>query len=156
MRGPRVSSAGRFAGLVCFSPGEPPARLVPSVIRALGDGAPVRCTHGRQVRDYLYVEDAADALVALLDSQVVGAVNIASGQPRTVRELVAAITALFPERERPAVAFGAIAVPPDDPPVLLADVRRLADEVKWHRRYDDTTGLARTIASWRHDVSLVS
>ena len=44
-----------------------------------------QCTHGRQVRDFLYVEDAADAFVKLLDHQAQGPFNIASGVPTRAR-----------------------------------------------------------------------
>src|SRR5450830_470974 len=44
-----------------FGPGEQPQRLVPSVIRSLLRGDEARTTHGRQVRDFLAVEDVAAA-----------------------------------------------------------------------------------------------
>ena len=48
---------------IFFLPGphEPPARLVASVIRSLLRGEPSLCSQGTQVRDYLYVEDVAEA-----------------------------------------------------------------------------------------------
>ena len=50
-----------------------------SVIRSLLAGEPARCSHGNQVRDYLFAEDVADAFVALLESDVTGPINIALG-----------------------------------------------------------------------------
>ena len=64
-----------------YGPHEPPGRLIPSVIQALLKGEFARCSHGRQIRDFLYVEDVAEAFVALLDSDITGPVNIASGSP---------------------------------------------------------------------------
>ena len=46
------------------------------------------CSHGRQIRDYLHVQDVADGLVAVLDAEVEGAVNVSSGQATTLREIV--------------------------------------------------------------------
>ena len=71
-----------------YGPREHPDRLVSSVVRSLLDESPALCSRGAQIRDYLFVEDAADALVALLDSDVSGPVNIGSGRPITVKELV--------------------------------------------------------------------
>ena len=51
-----------------------------SVIRSVLRGEPARCSHGRQIRDYMHVQDVANGLVALLDSDVRGAVNVCSGQ----------------------------------------------------------------------------
>ena len=57
-------------------------------IRRQLEGAAEERSHGRQIRDYLYSVDAADALVTLLESDVEGAVNIASGEPSTIAQLV--------------------------------------------------------------------
>src|SRR5207245_614301 len=62
-----------------YGPREHPKRLVSSVIRSLLRGERARCSHGQQIRDYLHVEDAAGALVALLESEVTGR---AAGRPQ--------------------------------------------------------------------------
>src|SRR5262249_15055807 len=71
-----------------FGPGEHSNRLVPSVIRALLEGRPALCSQGNQLRDFLPVEHAAEAFVALLDSDVTGAINIASGAAVSVKQIV--------------------------------------------------------------------
>jgi UDP-glucose 4-epimerase len=43
---------------------------------------------GHQRRDFIHVEDAARATVAALDTDHCGAINVASGQPTELRELV--------------------------------------------------------------------
>src|SRR5436190_5168313 len=47
-----------------YGPFEDSTRLVASVIRSLLKGQPALCSSGNQQRDFLYVEDAAKALVA--------------------------------------------------------------------------------------------
>ena len=71
-----------------YGPHEHPDRLVSSVILSLLRGEPAKCSHGRQIRDYMHVQDVANGLVALLDSDVRGAVNVSSGQATTLREIV--------------------------------------------------------------------
>ena len=71
-----------------YAPHEYPQRLVSSVIRSLLKGEVARCSHGNQIRDFLYVQDVADGFIALLDSQVNGAVNIASGSPIALKEVI--------------------------------------------------------------------
>jgi nucleoside-diphosphate-sugar epimerase len=130
-----------------YGPYEPRERLVASVIRSILLEEPGRCSDGRQVRDFLYVQDAADALVALLDSDVLGPVNIASGVPVAVREVVQEIAE---QLERPKlVRFGALSAAENDPPLLLGDVARLRDEVGWSPRYELAGGLAETINWWK-------
>jgi len=130
-----------------YGPHEHPDRLVASVVRSLLEGRPARCTHGKQVRDFLYVEEVARAFVALLESEATGAVNIASGQPLTIRELVLKIAHKLQLSD--LVELGALKSNPGDPAVLLADVDRLADEVGFTPQYTLDQGLDRTIAYWK-------
>jgi nucleoside-diphosphate-sugar epimerase len=130
-----------------FGPHEPRERLVASAIRSILLEKPTTCTHGRQIRDFLYIQDAADALVALLDSDVLGPVNIASGVPVAVSVVVQEIA---DQLQRPnLVRLGAIPASENEPPVLVADVARLRDEVRWSPRYDLPGGLAETINWWK-------
>jgi nucleoside-diphosphate-sugar epimerase len=61
---------------------------VAATIRSLLRGEEARCSHGGQVRDFLYTPDLADAFVALLDSPVMGALDVAAGHGTTIAELV--------------------------------------------------------------------
>ena len=106
-----------------YGPGEQPGRLFPSIIRSLEKGRPIRCRNGEQTRDFLYVEDAAAALVALLGSKVEGAVNIASGEPVKLKD---AVLMLGKKLGRPdLIEWGGKSRPGSSPPFLVADVGRL-------------------------------
>jgi nucleoside-diphosphate-sugar epimerase len=142
----RVSTVwGRIFHL--YGPYEYPNRLVSSVILSMLKDEPVRCTHGKQLRDFMHVEDVASAFVALLDSDVAGIVNLGSGEPVTIHSLVTRIAAMIKAEGR--VKFGAISAAPSDPRVLIPDVRRLRDEVGWTPRFSLNDGLATTIDWWR-------
>lgn len=130
-----------------YGPGEQRARLVPSVIRSLALGETARCTHGRQVRDFLHAADVASAFVALLDSAIEGPVNIASGAPVTLREVVLAAADCFGASGR--VEFGALAASADEPPLLVADVRRLNGEVGWRPSIGLADGMRQVVGSWQ-------
>ncbi len=118
---------------------EPPARFVASVAGALARGESARMSHGEQVRDFLHVDDVAGALVALLLSDVQGAVNIASGVPVTLGEVADELARLAGKGR---VERGAIAAAAGDPPRLLADVARLRDEVGYRPTRSLSDGLA--------------
>jgi nucleoside-diphosphate-sugar epimerase len=133
-----------------YGPGEPAARLVPAVARALLQKQSVPVSDGTQVRDFLHVDDVAGAFVALLESQVTGPVNIGSGQPITVRELIELVAAEAGSRE--LVRFGALAPRPGDPATLLADVRRLRETVGFTPRIPIEQGIAETVAWWREQL----
>jgi nucleoside-diphosphate-sugar epimerase len=130
-----------------YGPGEPEARLIPAVIRALLRGEVVECTHGRQVRDFVFVDDVADALVALLANSAQGAFNIGSGTGNTLREVVDVIVSRLGHGE--LVRFGARAAPPGDPMRVVADVSRVGREIGWKPRVGIEEGIDCAIASWR-------
>lgn len=130
-----------------FGPYEAPTRLVPSVINALLKREPVLCSHGEQLRDFLHVTDVAESFVALLNSTATGAVNMGSGQAVALRDVINMLAA---ELAEPAlVRFGARPAPVGEPARLVANVRRLTDEVRWRPRYTLAAGLQQTIAWWK-------
>jgi nucleoside-diphosphate-sugar epimerase len=142
----RLSAAwGRVFFL--YGPREYPSRLVPSVITSLLRGEPARCSHGNQIRDFLYVDDVAAAFVALLDSPVTGAVNIASGVPMALKDIIYAIADQLQRRD--LVRLGAIAASPNEPELLAASVSRLRNEVGWQPQRDLLAGLNLTIDWWK-------
>ncbi len=135
-----------------FGPHEPSSKLVASTIRALLRDEPALCSQGNQIRDFLYVEDAAAAFVALLDSEIQGAVNIASGQGVALKVMVQEIAGQLDKRD--LVRLGARPAPVGEPAYLVGDVRRLQGEVNWGPRYDLGHGMARTIAWWRENLEM--
>jgi nucleoside-diphosphate-sugar epimerase len=130
-----------------YGPYETKSRLIPSVITALLDGKPARCTSGTQVRDFLHVEDVASAFCAFLTSDVEGVVNIASGRPVSIKEVVELIAEKIGRRD--LIELGRLSIPEAEPPLILADTTRLAREVEWRPRYDLSTGLDHVIEWWK-------
>jgi nucleoside-diphosphate-sugar epimerase len=131
-----------------YGPGEARERLVPLVVRALLRGEAARCTSGRQIRDFLHVRDVASAVWAVATSQVAGAVNIGSGEPVRVRSIIETIERLVAGNG--AIEWGAIAEDPHDPPLLVADVRKLLRETEWRKTLSLEEGLRDAIEWWRN------
>jgi nucleoside-diphosphate-sugar epimerase len=117
------------------------------VISSLLRGEPAGCSQGLQQRDFLYSPDVADALVALLDCPVSGAVNIGSGVPLRVGDLAMRIATMLGHPE--LLRLGEIAAQHDVAPMVVADVRRLSREVGWQPRFMLEQGLTGTIEWWR-------
>jgi nucleoside-diphosphate-sugar epimerase len=134
-----------------YGPHEHPVRLVSGVARALLRGEEALCTHGMQVCDYLYTPEMGGALAALLISEVTGPVNLASGRPVRVTDVVAAIAAAAGRPE--LVRLGALPQRPGEPDRLTADVRRLREEVGWSPSVDLHEGAARTVEWWKRALA---
>ena len=142
-----VSSAwGRIFFL--YGPYEAKIRLIPSVIISLLQNQPARCTHGNQIRDFLHVEDVASAFVSLLESNIEGPINIASGQPIALKTVVKQIATYLKQLD--LLELGSIPVPNNEPSLLVANVERLTKEVGWTPHYTLNEGLIQTIEWWRN------
>src|SRR6202011_3100840 len=64
-----------------YGPYEDERRMVPSLIRSLLENKPFKASSGRQIRDYLHVDDVAAALCALAAARANGTFNVCSGEP---------------------------------------------------------------------------
>ncbi len=71
-----------------YGPGDPHRHLLPEVLRETRRCAVLRLGDVDAVRDFVYVEDAADTLVVLLRTAQSGVFNIGTGTPVVGRELV--------------------------------------------------------------------
>jgi nucleoside-diphosphate-sugar epimerase len=128
-----------------YGPFEPESRLVPSVIRSILGGQAARCTHGRQVRDFMHVDDVARAFVALLQGSAEGVVNIATGQGVQIAEVTRRIADILGRPD--LLCLGALPEAASDPPTLVADARRL-HSLGFVPAYSLDGGLRQTINWW--------
>jgi nucleoside-diphosphate-sugar epimerase len=129
-----------------YGPDEHPNRLVASVLRSLLSQQTVQCSHGRQVRDYLYVKDCAEALVEILCSTVEGPINVGSGDPMTIRELVMTIAQEIDPTAR--LRFAEDRETPTSAAIVVPDTTRLRDEVGWKPLRSLGLGLSETAEWW--------
>jgi nucleoside-diphosphate-sugar epimerase len=132
-----------------FGPHEAPARLASSVVSSLVAGREALCSRGEHVRDFLYAPELAAAFVTLLTSKVEGPVNMASGRPMRVRDL---IEVLATAAGRPDLVRLGARPSGDEPAWLTADVARLRDEVGWSPSLSTEEAARRTVAWWREQT----
>lgn len=132
-----------------YGPMEPPSRLVPSVVRHALAGRPIDLTPGQQTRDFVYVQDVADAFVvaATTDAAVGGTFNICTGTAVSVRDVV--LKVLEYTESSAEARFGALAYRPSELPVLSGDPTHAAQVLGWRARVSLDDGLARTVAWFR-------
>jgi nucleoside-diphosphate-sugar epimerase len=129
-----------------YGPGEPAGRLVSDVMAALLEGREARCSDGAQQRDFMHVADVGRAFAALVDSDITGPINVASGDCVPVRSIVTTIGELTGASH--LIRFGTVNRP-DDPPRLAASVGLLRGRLGFRSMYDLRAGLADTVEWWR-------
>lgn len=75
-----------------YGPGQGPGFFLPQLLEAQRTGVPLRMTGGEQTRDFVWVEDAVEALLRLGRNRPAGrAFNICTGTDHSLREVVRAL-----------------------------------------------------------------
>ena len=130
-----------------YGRGERAGRLLPDVIDAVLAGRRVATSDGEQLRDFIHVEDAGAAMVALLASDMTGAVNIASGDCRPLREIIGTAAALAGDAT--LIDWGARPRQPGEPAVMAAATERLHGTLGFVPRWTLADGIADMVAARR-------
>jgi CDP-glucose 4,6-dehydratase len=132
-----------------YGGGDPnPSRIVPDTIAALRDGnQPVIRSDGSPERDYLYVEDAVDAYLAIADSlddrdNWGRAWNAGTGTPVSVRDLVGKLIRTAGADVEPDVQGEG--TPHGEIDRQFLDSSAITTELGWEPRWTLDDGLAAT------------
>ncbi len=136
--------------LAAYGPMDDPRHLLPSVINQLLDGRRPALTPGGQRWDYLYIDDAAEAICRLaLNANAAGVFNLGSGHAPTVRALVEAVRdSIDPNLP---LGFGDAAYRPDQVMHLEGDIAKLTAATGWQPQVSLEDGLERTLA-WHREA----
>ena len=137
-----------------FGPYEDGRRLVPSVISSLLNNQEAKVTQGDQIRDFLHVEDMAAAICAVAQSHLTGVVNIGSGKPVAVRDLVTKIGEIL-DRQK-LIKLGALPYSGSEPMFICADNSRLTQNTQWVPRFNLEGGLRHTVEWWKRYMGVYS
>ncbi|MCZ4262846.1 dTDP-glucose 4,6-dehydratase [Limimaricola sp. G21655-S1] len=134
-----------------YGPYHFPEKLVPVVILNALAGKPLPIYgKGENIRDWLYVEDHADALLTVLEKGALGrSYNIGGENERTNLELVRTLCAILDEL-RPAAAPYAdqitfVADRPGHDTRYAIDPTRIREELGWRPSVTVEEGLRRTV-----------
>jgi UDP-glucose-4-epimerase GalE len=141
----------------------PETHLVPLVIKAaMGEtrlevfGTDYDTPDGTAIRDYIHVDDIADAHILALDTILNGGknavLNLGTGTGTSVREIISTMEAIIgrkipvtdtPRRE-------------GDPPVLVAGPSRLLEIMGWKPVYTDIRKIMETAWKWHCSIDKVA
>lgn len=134
-----------------YGPYHFPEKLIPVVILNAIHGRPIPIYgKGENVRDWLFVEDHADALLLVLEKGTVGrSYNIGGGNERRNIDLVRAICAILDRKRPKSSSYAEQIVFVDDRPGHDAryaiDASRIRNELGWKPSLTLEEGLERTV-----------
>ena len=143
-----VRTKGTNAGIVrifnTYGPRLRPddGRVISTFIAQALVGEPLRVFgSGSQTRSFCYVDDLVRGIIAMLDSRLMGPINLGNDDELSVGALARAVLELT-ESTSPIVHC---ALPENDPTRRRPDVSRAAESLGWRPEVPIEVGLARTI-----------
>jgi nucleoside-diphosphate-sugar epimerase len=131
-----------------YGPEEAPHRLLPSLVRGLRGGGRVALSAGLQRRDFLFVDDAVEALIQAAlaveakPRQLI--VNVSTGQPISVREFAISCAAMLDAAES-RLGFGDTAMRRDEAMVFSGDATKLRALTGWRPMVGLDDGIRRCL-----------
>lgn len=139
-----------------YGPWHFPEKLIPHMIlNALGGKALPVYGNGQQIRDWLYVEDHARALVRVIERGVVGETYNIGGHNEqrnlhVVESICSLLEELAPERRPPGIAayrdlISFVTDRPGHDQRYAIDARKIHDELGWAPQESFESGLRKTV-----------
>lgn len=129
-----------------LGPAEGSTRFIPSIVRPMLAGKMAKMGSGTAIRDFMHTHDAGVAFAELAASPLTGAVNIASGDARSLADLARLAARLAGTGK---LDIGSLPDRPDEPASLAADITRLQQELNFHPMHTPETAIADCVAYWR-------
>jgi UDP-glucose 4-epimerase len=132
-----------------YGPGQRTAAIIPTIVEQAVRSGTVHVRDPRPRRDFVYVDDIVDAMIAAAVSAAAGGeMLLASGSAVSVRSLVGAVLAIVNGSSEPDFAD----TESDNSDCVYGSAERARNALGWRPRVDLATGLRRTVAWWREQV----
>ena len=131
-----------------YGPGQDKKRFIPQVISGCLENRKFPLSEGKQVRDFCYIEDVVNGIIAALESpEACGEViNLSSGSPVTIKSVVEKVQSIIgsgvPE-------YGKIPYRPGENMELYADTEKSRSILGWEPKFRLSAGLEKTIDYYR-------
>ena len=112
--------------------------LVPTLMQKVFKKQKIYVWNDKPVRDFIFAEDAADAVVKLMNSKFTGVINLGSGQSNSVKKLTNIISKYFNKKIK------TLNKKVTGPYKFLTNINLLKKVTKWKPKYSLEKGLLKT------------
>ena len=112
--------------------------LVPTIMQDIFEKNEVKIWSDKPKRDFIFTEDAADAVLELINSNFEGAINLGTGKISSLKQICEIIESLSGKKivsENNEVS---------GPMEFVTDISKLTKITGWKPKYDITAGLKKT------------
>ncbi len=148
-----LKSKGNFKVIILrmyqvYGPRQKKDRLIPQVINFCIKNKEFACTNGKQLRDFLYVDDLTNLVLKIIKKKNIssGIYNVGYGKPKKVREIINKLVK-FSRGGRPR--FGAIKMRKDEIKRLYPKIGKVKNYFNWQPKIGIDEGLKRTISFYK-------
>ena len=112
--------------------------LVPTIMQKIFKKKKLYVWNNKPIRDFIFVEDAAEAVIKLLNSKYTGIINIGSGKSHSVKELTKIISSVSGK------SIKSKNLPVTGPYKLVTNINLLKKNTNWKTKYSLREGLIKT------------
>jgi nucleoside-diphosphate-sugar epimerase len=136
-------------GFNAFGPYQSSKAIIPELIINCLENRPIRTTKGEQTREFCFVSNLVDGIVAASkhDAPIHGVINIAAGEEVSIRDLVLRIVAATGTKS--SVEIGALPYRPTEIWRMAGDNARAREILGWQPRVRLDEGLSLTVDWFR-------
>ncbi len=136
-----------------YGPNQKFDRLIPYAIKCCLKNKKFNCSEGKQIRDFLYVDDLTDLIVKILKKEKIksGIYNVGSGKPIKIRKVIELINKKI-KLGHPL--FGKIKMRSDEVLSLYPNISKIKKEFNWQPKVNLLNGLSKTIKSYKKNLGV--
>lgn len=127
-----------------YGPGQLENRLIPFVIKNCLADKKFKTSSGIQTRDFLYIDDAVDAIFAIMYNKISNGhiINICSNSPVKIKDIIKLIHKKI-KKGKPI--FGKVNLRPDEPIKLYSNYKKANKILNWKPKINLYSGINKTI-----------
>jgi len=135
-----------------YGPGQSPEAVISSIIQQMLANQGLKLGNTQSVRDFTYVEDTAEAMMALSLAEGINgqALNVGSGLSCSIDQIVQTVAELTGFNG--AIQTDADRVRAQEKSVFLPDVNAFMRATDWKPKHTLKAGLARTVEAFRSQL----
>ena len=131
-----------------YGPKQDANRFLPITILGCIKNKKFPCSAGNQIRDFVYVDDAVEAMIKSLTNKNARGhiINIGSGKPRIIKSVIEKVKKIskggYPQ-------YGLFKQRKSEIPKLYPSVEKAKNKINWRQRISFEKGLKKTINSYK-------
>ena len=127
-----------------YGPNQDVNRIIPITIKNAIENKKLPCSSGKQLRDFIYVEDVVGAIIKILKNKTIKGeiINIGSGKPIEIKKIILKICTLV---NSGIPQFNKIKFRKDEIFKLYPSIKKAKKLINWKPQVDMTSGLNKCI-----------